>query len=147
VTRADQLRLAAGVGGALIVFNAVVLLSRLSSGTTSTASWELFTAVALGIALALQPVRRPGQKKALTFASFFEFVLQTAALFVAGKVFMLLFSVTFLTYGLRGLVTGRISLTGKIGPVREYTGIAAYFRAAWCIVFGATGITLAFLFL
>jgi hypothetical protein len=131
----------------LIAYGAMVLLSRFLRGEASTAPWEVAITVALGIAWALQPLRRPGQKPALTVASIVAFVILVAMLFAARQLVALLPSVTFVTYGLRGLVTGSISLAGSVGPARDYTGIAAYFQSVMCIAVGAAGIALAFLFL
>jgi hypothetical protein len=129
-----------------IAYGAIVLLSRFLSGKTSTASWEVAITVALGTAWALQPVRWPGQKAALTFASIVAFVVLVAMLLAVRQLFLLLLSVTFVTYGLRGLVTNRITLAGRVGPGREHTGTAAYFQSALCIACGAAGATLAFMF-
>src|SRR5688572_21166403 len=130
----------------LIAYGAIIVLSRFLNGQVSTAPWEAAITVALGIAWGLQPVLRPGQKEALSFASIVAFVVLVAILLVARQLFMLLPSVAFVTYGLRGLVTGSITLSGRVGPGREYTGIAAYFQSGLCIVSGGIGIILAVLF-
>jgi hypothetical protein len=65
---------------------------------------------------------------------------------VARDLFVLLPSVIFIVYGLRGLVNGRITLAGRVGPGREYTGPAAYFHSAFCILSGAVMIAVGLVF-
>lgn len=131
--------------GVLIAYGLIVVFGRFLGGRASTASWEVVLTVAIGIAWGLQPVERPGHKPALTAASFLAFPLVVAMLLVARDLFVLLPSVTFIVYGVRGLVNGRIIVAGRVGPGREFRGAAAYFRSTLCILFGAFMITLGLL--
>jgi hypothetical protein len=134
------------INAVLIAYCSVVLLSRFLNGETSTATWEVVITVAIGVVLALQPVRRPGQKEKLTPAALLLFPLLVAMALAARKLFVLLPSVAFVAYGLRGLANGRITLGGRVGPGREYTGAMAYFHSAWCILSGAALIAVDFIF-
>lgn len=134
------------VNAVLIAYCSVVLLSRFLTGETSTATGEVVITVVIGIALALQPVRRPGQKEKLTPAALLLFPLLVVMALVARHLFVLLPSVVFVAYGLRGLANGRLTLAGRVGPGREYTGVRAYFHSALCILSGAALIAVDFIF-
>jgi hypothetical protein len=124
----------------LIAYGAIILLTRFVSAGTSDPPWQIAITVALGVAWALHPMPRPGQKVVVRLTSFVAFAFLVAIAFASRRLFMLLPSTVFVTYGLRGLLTGRIILAGKAGPGREYTGTAAYFQSVLCVVFGAAGV-------
>ena len=127
----------------LIAYGATILLARFVSADASDPPWQIAITMALGIAWALQPMPPPGQKVVVRFASFVAFAFLVGIGFAARQLFVLLPTTFFVTYGLRGLFTGRIILAGRGGPGREYTGTAAYFQSVLCVVFGAVGVTFA----
>lgn len=130
----------------VIVLGALILARRIVTGETSAVPSEVVLATAAGIACGLQPVQRPGEKAALTAAAFGAASILFALLFVAPQIFALVPSVAFVTYGFRGLASGRIVLSGRVGPAREHTGAAAYVQSAICVATGAFFIGLAFQF-
>jgi hypothetical protein len=127
----------------LIVYGATILLTRFVSADTSNPSWQVAVTAALGIAWALQPTPPAGQKVAVRLTSFIAFAFLLGMAFAACQLFVLLVSTVFVTYGLRGLLTGRIVLAGRVGAGREYRGMAAYLQSALCLVFGAAGVAFA----
>jgi hypothetical protein len=132
-------------GAVLIAYPLAVLLSRFFGGRTSTASWEVALAVGIGIAWGLQPGRHPEQKAELTPVSLVAFPLFLAMGLCARQPFVLLFSATSVTFGLRGLVNGSITLAGRVGSGREYTGFSAYLHSVLWILTGAALTAVGFL--
>lgn len=124
----------------VVAYALMVLVSRFVVGDASIAPWQYGLTVGLGVAWGAQPTAPPGQKAVPSFASLVAFLLLVALCLAAAPLFVLLPSAVFVTAGVRGLVTGRITLGGRVGPGREYTGSAAYFQSAFCLASGAAGI-------
>jgi len=120
----------------LMAFVFVMLCTRVITGESSFPLWRELITVAVGLAGALQPSAAPGQKEKLTVVSLATAVLGLALFFAAYRLFMLLVGVVFIASGLRGLVTGRVTVRGRVGPTREYTRIPAYLFSLLSIFFG-----------
>jgi hypothetical protein len=114
------------------------------TGETSYPPWQVALTVAVGVACALRPLRRRTDNAALTVVSLIAGMSLLALALAANRLFLLFVSACFVAYGSRGLVTGRITLKGRVGPEREYTGLSAYLQSILCILFGAGGIALAY---
>jgi hypothetical protein len=118
----------------LLVANAVVVVgARLITGDTSYPLWQQVLAVVTGVAWAWGPLPPLGRKEKLTLASVAVAAPMLALALTARQLFVLQGSAMFGATGLRGFVTGRIRVKGRVGPEREHTGMKAYLWAAFYI--------------
>ena len=121
----------------LLVTNAVVVLGvRLITDDTSYSLWQLVLAIVVGIAWACGPLPPLGRKEKLTLENVIVLVSLLAQFVAARELLQLQGSAMLIATGLRGFVTGRIRVKGRVGPERECTGLKAYLWSVMAIFLG-----------
>jgi len=111
----------------LITYGAAALLYHLVHNSWSNPGWLQALAVAVGVAWTVFG-SRANQVSRVSIASFVAFALTVSS---GPQLLMLEVGSALATCGLVGAKSGRIRLSGRVGPPREYTNAAAYF---WSVV-------------
>ena len=135
----------------LTAYGAVVVASRFVFAGAVNPTWLLGLTAATGCALVLLNAPRWTEQAAagrrpqwLHSAMHVVSVLVWLALFLSGRqLFVLLIGSVFATDGLLGIVFRSITVKGRTGPPRTYTGRSAIAWSTASLVFGVLAVVVA----